>query len=277
MECGSTKAVQAWHEWRKESPALRMPIVFSFFAVAISTNLSYMLPKYNRVLLKLSGESLMGDRNFGLDPKMLEAYATDIKAITDIGVQVAVVIGGGNIYRGMNEAETGIERAQGDYMGMLATVINGMALQAALEKIGVKTRLQSAIKMEQIAEPYIRRRAIRHLEKGRVVIFGAGTGNPYFTTDTAGSLRAVEINAAVILKGTRVDGIYSADPEKDATATRYEKLTFNEVISQGLKVMDMTAFTLCQENNLPIIVFDMHKPGNLLDVVTGKKVGTMVS
>ena len=277
MECGSTKAVQAWHEGRKESPALRMPIVFSFFAVAISTNLSYMLPKYNRVLLKLSGESLMGDRNFGLDPKMLEAYATDIKAITDIGVQVAVVIGGGNIYRGMNEAETGIERAQGDYMGMLATVINGMALQAALEKIGVKTRLQSAIKMEQIAEPYIRRRAIRHLEKGRVVIFGAGTGNPYFTTDTAGSLRAVEINAAVILKGTRVDGIYSADPEKDATATRYEKLTFNEVITQGLKVMDMTAFTLCQENNLPIIVFDMHKPGNLLDVVTGKKVGTIVS
>jgi len=235
-----------------------------------------MLPKYNRVLLKLSGESLMGDRNFGLDPKMLEAYATDIKAITDIGVQVAVVIGGGNIYRGMNEAETGIERAQGDYMGMLATVINGMALQAALEKIGVKTRLQSAIKMEQIAEPYIRRRAIRHLEKGRVVIFGAGTGNPYFTTDTAGSLRAVEINASVILKGTRVDGIYSADPEKDPSAVRYEKLTFNEVISQGLKVMDMTAFTLCQENNLPIIVFDMHKQGNLLEVVVGKKVGTIV-
>jgi len=236
-----------------------------------------MLPKYNRVLLKLSGESLMGDRSFGLDPKMLEAYATDIKAITDIGVQVAVVIGGGNIYRGMNEAETGIERAQGDYMGMLATVINGMALQAALEKIGVKTRLQSAIKMEQIAEPYIRRRAIRHLEKGRVVIFGAGTGNPYFTTDTAGSLRAIEINADVILKGTRVDGIYSADPEKDPTAKRYQKLSFNEVISQGLKVMDMTAFTLCQENNLPIIVFDMHKAGNLLDVVSGKKVGTIVS
>jgi uridylate kinase len=236
-----------------------------------------MLPKYNRVLLKLSGESLMGERNFGLDPKMLDAYATDIKAITDIGVQVAVVIGGGNIYRGMNEAETGIERAQGDYMGMLATVINGMALQAALEKIGVRTRLQSAIKMEQIAEPYIRRRAIRHLEKGRVVIFGAGTGNPYFTTDTAGSLRAVEINASVILKGTRVDGIYSADPEKDPTAKRYEKLTFNEVITQGLKVMDMTAFTLCQENNLPIIVFDIHKAGNLLHVVTGKTVGTIVT
>jgi len=235
-----------------------------------------MLPKYNRILLKLSGESLMGDRAFGLDPQMLEHYARDIKAVTDIGVQVAVVIGGGNIYRGMNEAETGIERAQGDYMGMLATVINGMALQAALEKIGVKTRLQSAIKMEQVAEPYIRRRAIRHLEKGRVVIFGAGTGNPYFTTDTAGSLRAIEINADVILKGTRVDGIYTADPEKDATATRYNKLTFNEVITKGLKVMDMTAFTLCQENNLPIIVFDMHQAGNLLEVVIGKHVGTLV-
>jgi uridylate kinase len=177
----------------------------------------------------------------------------------------------------MNEAETGIERAQGDYMGMLATVINGMALQASLEKVGVKTRLQSAIKMEQIAEPYIRRRAIRHLEKGRVVIFGAGTGNPYFTTDTAGSLRAIEINADVILKGTRVDGIYSADPEKDKTATRYHKLTFSEVIKGGLKVMDMTAFTLCQENNLPIIVFDMNMPGNLLSVVTGKAIGTLVS
>lgn len=236
-----------------------------------------MLPKYNRVLLKLSGESLMGDRNYGIDSAKLEHYATDIKAITDLGVQVAVVIGGGNIYRGMNESETGIERAQGDYMGMLATVINGMALQAALEKIGVKTRLQSAIKMEQIAEPYIRRRAIRHLEKGRVVIFGAGTGNPYFTTDTAGSLRAIEINAAVILKGTRVDGIYTADPEKDPTATRYHRLTFSEVISKGLGVMDMTAFTLCQENNLPIIVFDINVAGNLLSVVTGKDVGTLVS
>jgi len=235
-----------------------------------------MLPKYKRVLLKLSGESLMGGRNFGIDPGMLEQYALDIRAITDIGVQVAIVIGGGNIYRGMNEAETGIERAQGDYMGMLATVINGMALQAALEKAGVRTRLQSAIKMEQIAEPYIRRRAIRHLEKGRVVIFGAGTGNPYFTTDTAGSLRAIEINADVILKGTRVDGIYSADPEKDATAVRFESLHFQEVISKELKVMDLTAFTLCQENNLPIIVFDMNTPGNLLDVVTGKHVGTLV-
>ena len=236
-----------------------------------------MLPKYSRVLLKLSGESLMGERNFGIDPKMLEVYAKEIKMITNIGVQVAIVIGGGNIYRGMNEAETGIERAQGDYMGMLATVINGMALQAALEKEGVTTRLQSAIKMEQVAEPYIRRKAIRHLEKGRVVIFGAGTGNPYFTTDTAGSLRAIEIDADVILKGTRVDGIYSADPEKDKTAIRFETLSFSEVISQNLKVMDMTAFTLCQENNLPIIVFDMNRSGNLLNVVTGKQVGTLVN
>jgi len=236
-----------------------------------------MLPKYSRILLKLSGESLMGDRNFGIDPKMLEVYAREIKMITNIGVQVAIVIGGGNIYRGMNEAETGIERAQGDYMGMLATVINGMALQAALEKAGVSTRLQSAIKMEQVAEPYIRRKAIRHLEKGRVVIFGAGTGNPYFTTDTAGSLRAIEIDAEVILKGTRVDGIYNADPEKDSTAVRYETLSFAEVISQNLKVMDMTAFTLCQENNLPIIVFDMNTSGNLLKVVTGKAVGTLVN
>lgn len=236
-----------------------------------------MLPKYSRILLKLSGESLMGIRNFGIDPKMLEQYAGEIKTITDIGVQVAIVIGGGNIYRGMNEAETGIERAQGDYMGMLATVINGMALQAALEKAGVNTRLQSAIKMEQVAEPYIRRRAMRHLEKGRVVIFGAGTGNPYFTTDTAGSLRAIEINADVILKGTRVDGIYTADPEKDPTATRYEALSFSEVISKNLKVMDMTAFTLCQENNLPIIVFNMNEPGNLLNVVTGKPIGTLVN
>lgn len=235
-----------------------------------------MLPKYKRILLKLSGESLLGPKNFGIDPEILTEYANEIKKITNLGVQVAVVIGGGNIYRGMNEAETGIERAQGDYMGMLATVINGMALQAALEKAGVNTRLQSAIKMEQIAEPYIRRRAIRHLEKGRVVIFGAGTGNPYFTTDTAGSLRAIEINADVILKGTRVDGIYTADPEKDLTATRFENLTFAEVIGKGLKVMDMTAFTLCQENNLPIIVFDMNRPNNLLDVITGKAVGTLV-
>ncbi len=236
-----------------------------------------MLPKYSRILLKLSGESLMGTRNYGIDPKMLEQYAKEIKTITDIGVQVAIVIGGGNIYRGMNEAETGIERAQGDYMGMLATVINGMALQAALEKEGVNTRLQSAIKMEQVAEPYIRRRAMRHLEKGRVVIFGAGTGNPYFTTDTAGSLRAIEIKSDVILKGTRVDGIYSADPEKDPNAIRYESLTFDEVIRGNLRVMDMTAFTLCQENNLPIIVFNMNEAGNLLSVVSGKAIGTLVS
>ncbi len=235
-----------------------------------------MLPKYKRILLKLSGESLMGDKSFGMDPKVIEQYARDIKGIVEMGVQVALVIGGGNIYRGMNEKDTGIERAHGDYMGMLATVINGMALQAMLEKVGVYTRLQSAIKMEQIAEPYIRRRAMRHLEKGRVVIFGAGTGNPYFTTDTAGSLRAIEIQADVILKGTRVDGIYTADPEKDPTAKKFATLTFQECISKNLKVMDMTAFTLCMENKLPIIVFDMNEPGNLHRVVSGEAVGTLV-
>lgn len=218
----------------------------------------------------------MGDKNFGLDSDVISQYAIDIKSITELGVQVALVIGGGNIYRGMNEAETGIERAQGDYMGMLATVINGMAMQSGLERAGVYTRLQSAIKMEQIAEPYIRRRAIRHLEKGRVVIFGAGTGNPYFTTDTAGSLRAIEIKADVILKGTRVDGIYTADPEKDPSAKKYGHITYQECISRNLKVMDMTAFTLCMENDLPIIVFDMNTPENLLKVVTGEKVGTLV-
>ena len=236
-----------------------------------------MLPKYKRILLKLSGESLMGDKSFGLDPDVISLYAQDVKSITDLGVQVAIVIGGGNIYRGMNEAETGIERAHGDYMGMLATVINGMALQAGLEKIGVFTRLQSAIKMEQIAEPYIRRRAMRHVEKGRVVIFGAGTGNPYFTTDTAGVLRAIEIKCDVILKGTRVDGIYSSDPEKDPSAIKYEHITFQECISKNLKVMDMTAFTLCMENHLPIVVFDMNQPGNLRRVVTGESVGTLVT
>ena len=236
-----------------------------------------MLPKYKRILLKLSGEALMGDANYGIDPKVIAQYAYDIKAVTDLGVQVAIVIGGGNIYRGMNEADTGIERAQGDYMGMLATVINGMALQSGLEKVGLYTRLQSAIKMEQIAEPYIRRRAIRHVEKGRVVILGGGTGNPYFTTDTAASLRAIEIQADVILKGTRVDGIYTADPEKDKTATRYETITFSEVYQKSLNVMDMTAFTLCQENKLPIIVFDMNRQGNLLNVIMGKNVGTLVN
>jgi len=236
-----------------------------------------MLPKFKRVLVKLSGESLMGDKNYGLDSKMLASYAQDIKEVVELGVEVAIVIGGGNIYRGMNEKETGIERAHGDYMGMLATVINGMALQASLEKIGVKTRLQSALVMDQVAEPYIRRKAIRHLEKGRVVIFGAGTGNPYFTTDTAGSLRAIEINADVILKGTRVDGIYTEDPEKNPDAIRYENISFDDVIAKGLAVMDLTAFTLCKENNLPIIVFDMNKKGNLTQVVSGKNVGTIVN
>jgi len=236
-----------------------------------------MLPKYKRILLKLSGEALMGDKSFGFDNSVIAQYAQDIKKVVDLGVQVAIVIGGGNIYRGANEAETGIERAHGDYMGMLATVINGMAMQAGLEKIGVYTRLQSAIKMEQIAEPYIRRRAIRHVEKGRVVIFGAGTGNPYFTTDTAGSLRAIEISADVILKGTRVDGIYTADPEKDPTAKKYTTITFKECITNNLRVMDMTAFTLCMENQLPIIVFDMNTPGTLSRVVMGENVGTLVT
>ncbi len=236
-----------------------------------------MQPKYKRILLKLSGEALMGENGDVLNPAIIAQYAKDIKQIVEAGVEVAIVIGGGNIYRGMNEAETGIERAHGDYMGMLATVINGMAMQAGLEKAGVYTRLQSAIKMEQIAEPYIRRRAMRHLEKRRVVIFGAGTGNPYFTTDTAGSLRAIEIKADVILKGTRVDGIYTADPEKDPSATKFEKISYRECINKNLKVMDMTAFTLCMENHLPIIVFDMNKPGNLLKVVMGENVGTLVN
>ncbi|MBO9618483.1 MAG: UMP kinase [Niabella sp.] len=232
--------------------------------------------KYKRVLLKLSGEALMGNKNFGMDSEVIAQYAREIKAVTDLGIEVALVIGGGNIYRGMNEVETGIERAHGDYMGMLATVINGMALQAGLEKIGLFTRLQSAIKMEQIAEPYIRRRAIRHLEKGRVVIFGAGTGNPYFTTDTAGSLRAIEINADVILKGTRVDGVYTADPEKDPTATKYDEVSYQECLTKNLRIMDMTAFTLCMENNLPIIVFDMNQEGNLKKLVEGEKIGTLI-
>ena len=239
-----------------------------------------MLPRYKRIVLKLSGESLMGNGVDGFEPfnpAIIEQYANEIKSITELGVQVGLVIGGGNIYRGANESETGIERAHGDYMGMLATSINGMALQAMLERIGVDTRLLSAIKMEQVAEPYIRRRAMRHLEKGRVVIFAAGTGNPYFTTDTAGSLRALEIKAEVILKGTRVDGIYTADPERDLTATKYETITYQECLAKKLKVMDMTAFTLCMENNLPIIVFDMNKPGNLLKVVEGLSVGTLVN
>ncbi|RMD69611.1 MAG: UMP kinase [Bacteroidetes bacterium] len=233
-------------------------------------------PKYKRVLLKLSGESLMGNKQFGIDPEMLQHYARQIKRLVDLGVEVAIVIGGGNIFRGLQAKDSGIERVQGDYMGMLATVINGMALQSALEGHGVYTRLISAIEMKAIAEPYIRRRAIRHLEKGRVVIFSAGTGSPYFTTDSAAALRASEVNAEVILKGTRVDGIYSADPEKDPTAVRYERLTFTKVITLGLGVMDMTAFTICRENNLPIIVFDINDPDNLYRIVMGEAVGTLV-
>lgn len=235
--------------------------------------------KYQRVLLKLSGEALMGDMQFGIDPKILEQYALDIKKVVDYGVQVAIVIGGGNIFRGVSGVAGGlVERAQGDYMGMLATVINSMALQGALEKIGLKTRLLTAIHMEQIAEPFIRRRAIRHLEKGRVVIFGAGTGNPYFTTDSAAALRSVEIDANLVLKGTRVDGIYTADPEKDPNATRFSQISFEEVYERGLNVMDMTAITLCQENKMPIVVFDMNKQGNFLKVCAGDtEVGTTVS
>jgi uridylate kinase len=232
---------------------------------------------YKRILLKLSGESLMGKKQFGIDGEMLKQYAADIAEITQMGIELALVIGGGNIHRGLDATEKGgMDRVQADYMGMLATVINSMALQDSLEQIGIKTRLMSAIKMEQICEPFIRRRAVRHLEKGRVVIFGAGTGNPYFTTDTAASLRAIEIQADVVLKGTRVDGIYSADPEKNPKAVRYKTITFEEVYTKGLNVMDMTAFTLCHENNLPIIVFDMNKEGNLKKVAEGIEVGTLV-
>ena len=232
--------------------------------------------KYKRILLKLSGEALMGNKQFGIDNERLAQYALQIKEISEMGVQVAVVIGGGNIFRGIQAEEGGMDRVHGDYMGMLATVINSMALQSALEKAGVETRLQSAIKMEQICEPFIRRKAVRHLEKNRVVIFGAGTGNPYFTTDTAATLRAIEIEADIVLKGTRVDGIYTADPEKDKTATKYENITFSEVYEKGLEVMDMTAFTLCNENKLPIIIFDMNKVGNLKKIIQGSRVGTLV-
>ncbi|MGE0561405.1 MAG: UMP kinase [Flavobacteriales bacterium] len=232
---------------------------------------------FKRILLKLSGESLMGNKQFGIDNDRLNIYAKEIKEIVQQGVEVAIVIGGGNIFRGIQAEEGGMERTQGDYMGMLATVINSMALQSALEAADVKTRLQTAIEMKEIAEPFIKRRAVRHLEKGRVVIFGAGTGNPYFTTDTAASLRAIEIEADVILKGTRVDGIYTADPEKDATAKKYQTISFDEVYQKGLNVMDMTAFTLCKENQLPIIVFDMNKPGNLKKVVNQEaEIGTLV-
>ena len=232
---------------------------------------------YKRILLKLSGEALMGEKQFGIDPKRLEDYAEEIKSVVDKGVEVAIVIGGGNIYRGIGGASNGIDRVQGDHMGMLATVINGLALQSALEDKGVQTRLQSAIRMNEVAEPFIRRRALRHLEKGRVVIFGGGTGNPYFTTDSAAVLRAIEIEADVILKGTRVDGIYTSDPEKDKSATKFDRITFKDVLTRGLKVMDTTAFTLSQENELPIVVFDMNKKGNLLRIVSGENIGTVVN
>ena len=232
---------------------------------------------YKRILLKLSGEALMGDKQYGIDPKRIADYAQEIKAVVEKGIEVAIVIGGGNIFRGLAAASNGMDRVQGDHMGMLATVINGLALQSALEEIAVQTRLQSAIQINEVAEPFIRRRAMRHLEKGRVVIFGGGTGNPYITTDSAAVLRAIEIEADVIIKGTRVDGIYTADPEKDVNATKFDKISFNEVLSKGLKVMDTTAFTLSQENELPIIVFDMNKKGNLLKIVSGEAIGTVVN
>lgn len=233
--------------------------------------------QYKRILLKLSGEALMGNRQYGIDPDRLQEYAQEIKQLIDKGVQVAIVIGGGNIFRGVAGASRGMDRVQGDHMGMLATVINGLALQSALEDENVPTRLQSAIKINEVAEPFIRRKAIRHLEKGRVVIFGGGTGNPYFTTDSAAVLRAIEIHAEVILKGTRVDGIYSSDPEKDTNATKFDFISFDDVLRKGLKVMDTTAFTLSQENELPIIVFDMNTKGNLMKVVSGENIGTKVN
>ena len=233
--------------------------------------------KYKRILLKLSGEALMGDKQFGIDNKRLMQYAQDIKEIVDLKVEVGIVIGGGNIFRGVQAEKGGMDRTQGDYMGMLATMINSMALQSALETIGLYTRLQSAIDMKQIAEPYIKRKAVRHLEKGRVVIFGSGTGNPFFTTDSAASLRAVEIDCDVILKGTRVDGVYDSDPEKNPSAQKYDTLSFDKAYENKLKIMDMTAFTLCKENNITVVVFDMNIPGNLKKVILGNKVGTLVT
>lgn len=233
--------------------------------------------QYNRILLKLSGEALMGNRQYGIDPDRLRDYALEIRAVVDKGIEVAIVIGGGNIFRGVAGASKGMDRVQADSMGMLATVINGLALQSACEDAGIQTRLQSAVKINEVAEPFIRRKAMRHLEKGRVVIFGGGTGNPYFTTDSAAVLRAIEIEADVILKGTRVDGIYTEDPEKNSAATKFDFISFEDVLRRGLKVMDTTAFTLSHENKLPIIVFDMNKPGNLLKVVSGEKIGTIVN
>ena len=233
--------------------------------------------QYRRVLLKLSGEALMGDRQYGIDPKRLKEYAKENKQVVDTGIELAIVIGGGNIFRGVAGASNGMDRVQGDHMGMLATCINGLALQSALEDEGVYTRLQTALEIKEIAEPYIKRKAIRHLEKGRVVIFGAGTGNPYFTTDTAAVLRAIEVNADAILKGTRVDGIYTADPEKDKNAVKFDTISYQDVLNKGLKVMDMTAFTLSEENKLPIIVFDMNTSGNLFKLVSGEVIGTIVN
>lgn len=233
--------------------------------------------QYKRILLKLSGEALMGEKQYGIDSDRLNEYAKEIKEVVGQGIQVAIVIGGGNIFRGLAGAATGMDRVQGDHMGMLATVINGLALQSALEMQEVQTRLQSAIKINEVAEPFIRRRAMRHLEKGRVVIFGGGTGNPYFTTDSAAVLRAIEIEADVILKGTRVDGIYTSDPEKDKNATKFDTISFHDVLKKGLKVMDTTAFTLSQENELPIVVFDMNKKGNLLKIINGEHIGTTVN
>lgn len=232
---------------------------------------------YNRILLKLSGEALLGERSHGVDPQRILAYSKEIKEIVDVGIEIAIVIGGGNIFRGVSGASNGIDRVQADYMGMLATVINGLALQSSLEELNVQTRLQTAVKIEAVAEPYIKRKAVRHLEKKRVVIFSAGTGNPFFTTDSAAVLRAIEINADVILKGTRVDGIYNIDPEKNKDAVKFKKLTYDEAIDKKLKIMDSTAFTLSQENNLPIIVFNMNKPGNLKKIIEGKDIGTTVN
>ena len=246
-------------------------------AIFLSLKRFIISMKYNRILLKLSGEALMGDKQFGIDTEKLTDYAEEIKSAVNAGAEVAVVIGGGNIFRGVQVEGEGLDRVQGDYMGMLATIINGMALQSALEKAAVETRLLTAIKMEQVAEPYIRRRAMRHMQKGRVVIFGGGTGNPYFTTDTAATLRAIEIETDAIFKGTRVDGIYTADPEKDVTATKFDTITFEEVFQKKLKVMDMTAFTLCEENKLPIVVFDINQKGNLLKALEGHQIGTLVN
>ncbi len=233
-------------------------------------------PKYKRILLKLSGEALSSDSEI-IEPAILDQYAEEIKRVNALGVEVAIVIGGGNIFRGAAAAKAGIDRVQGDYMGMLATVINAMAIQASLEKHGLLTRMLTAIKIEAVCEPFIRRRAMRHLEKGRIVIFGAGTGNPYFTTDSTASLRAIEIEADVVLKGTRVDGVYTADPEKDPNATKYTNLSFTEALQKNLKIMDATAFTLCKENNVPIIVFDMNKKQNLEKLVLGEEIGTLIS